>query len=44
MRPSKFGSRNPDKQRIIISLIGWIISIIIDTIRKKKQQVKNTPV
>ena len=27
----------PDKRRIVISLIGWIIELIIEAIKKKKE-------
>ena len=27
----------PEKQRIIISLIGWIIELIIDAVRKNRE-------
>ena len=27
----------PDKQRIIISLIGWLIEIIIEAIKSRKK-------
>ena len=30
-------SAHPEKQRIIISLIGWIIELIIDAVRKNRE-------
>ena len=33
---SKFAPR--DKQRIVISIIGWIINLIIDSVRKHKEK------
>ena len=27
----------PDKRRIVISLIGWIIELIIEAIKKKRE-------
>jgi len=38
MKTSKSPSAPHDKQRIVISLIGWVIEIIIDAIRKNKEK------
>ena len=28
----------PEKRRIVISLIGWIIELIIEAVRKKREK------
>ena len=38
MKNPELNSANPEKQKIVISLIGWIIDLIIVAIRKNKEK------
>ena len=35
---SELNSATPEKQRIVISVIGWLLDLIIHTIRKRKEK------
>lgn len=41
MKKQDLRSAPRDKQRIVISIIGWIIDLIIHSVRKKKLKAEN---
>jgi hypothetical protein len=42
MKKQDWKSAPRDKQRIVISLIGWIIDLIITAVRKKREKSPET--